>query len=470
MIDLSSTIAAISTPAGVGGIAVVRISGAQAFDVCDKIFASPTGKKLSEQKTATAHFGKIIFENTTIDEVLATVFRAPHSFTGEDTVEISCHGSTYIQQQILQALMGSGASMAQPGEFTMRAFLNGKMDLAQAEAVADLIASSTRAMHRVAMQQMRGGYSNDIRALRDKLLHFASMLELELDFTDEDVEFANRDELKNLLREILRVIEKLTASFSVGNAIKKGVPVAIVGAPNVGKSTLLNALLNDEKAIVSDIEGTTRDAIEDTITLGGVLFRFIDTAGIRHSTDVVENLGIERTFEKMSKAAIVILLLDATRPETFGSLEKIQAQLSAEQQLVVVVNKSDALNNSCHCGLDPQSPDFEIAGQARNDSGIKLSAKNKTGLQELEQKLLECASIPNSLGSDSIVSNARHYEAFSHAQQSIERALEGLNTGLSEELVAFEIREATRLLGSIVGDISDNDILGNIFEKFCVGK
>jgi len=453
MIDLTSTIAAISTPAGAGGIAVVRVSGRQVFEICDKIFVSPAGKKLSEQKTATAHVGKIVVEGSVVDEVIATVFRAPRSFTGEDTVEIACHGSTYIQQQILQALIGCGASMAQSGEFTMRAFLNGKMDLAQAEAVADLIASSTRAMHRVAMQQMRGGYSDDIRSLRGKLLHFASMLELELDFSDEDVEFANRSELKKLLQEIISVIEKLTASFAVGNAIKRGVPVAIVGAPNVGKSTLLNALLNDEKALVSDVAGTTRDAIEDTATLGGVLFRFIDTAGIRHSTDHVEQLGIERTFEKIGKASIIILLLDATRPETFESVAVIQSLLTAEQKLIVAVNKMD------YCQLPLPTASY-----------LPLSAKNKTGLHELEQMLLRLAAIPDSLDSDSIVSNARHYEAFVHAHQSLARALEGVEAKLSEELVAFEIREAAQHLSSIVGDISDSDILGNIFEKFCIGK
>jgi tRNA modification GTPase len=440
-----------------GGIAVIRVSGEQAFSICDKIFVSPVGKKLTEQKTATAHFGKVVVEGSVVDEVIATVFRAPRSFTGEDTVEISCHGSPYIQQQILQALIGCGASMAQGGEFTLRAYLNGKMDLAQAEAVADLIASSTRAMHRVAMQQMRGGYSNDIRSLRDKLLHFASMLELELDFSDEEVEFANRDELKKLLKEILSVAEKLTASFSVGNAIKKGIPVAIVGAPNVGKSTLLNALLNDEKALVSDVEGTTRDAIEDTVMLGGVLFRFIDTAGIRRSADLVENLGIERTFEKMSKAAIVILLLDATRPETFKSVADIQPQLTAEQQLIVAVNKIDSEFST-------------LNSQFSTLNYFHLSAKNKAGLHELEKELLRLSAIPDSLDSDSIVSNVRHYEAFVHAQQSLEQALNGLSIGLSEELVAFEIREATRHLSSIIGDISDNDILGNIFEKFCIGK
>lgn len=439
-----------------GGIAVIRASGKQAFDICDKIFVSSSRKKLFGQKTATAHFGKIVFENNVVDEVIATVFHAPHSFTGENTVEISCHGSTYIQQQILQALIHSGASMAQPGEFTMRAFLNGKIDLAQAEAVGDLIASSTRSMHSVAMQQMRGGYSNDIRSLRDKLLHFVSMIELELDFTDEDVEFADRDELKKLLQEIITLIAKLTDSFSVGNAIKRGVPVAIVGAPNVGKSTLLNALLNDEKALVSDIEGTTRDAIEDTITLGGALFRFIDTAGIRHSTDYVENLGIERTYEKMAKAAIVILLLDATRHETLKSVEEIQLQLTPEQKLIIAVNKVD----------NPST----LSSQFSTLNHIALSAKNKTGLQELEQTLLKHAAIPDNLERNSVVSNARHYEAFIHAQQALIRALEGLGSNLSEELIAFEIREAIQHLSSIMGDISDNDILGNIFEKFCIGK
>jgi tRNA modification GTPase len=463
LIDPTSTIAAIATPPGTGGIAVIRLSGAQALAVADRIFTSPTGKKLAEQKTGTVHFGAIAYDGEAIDEALAAVFRAPASYTGEDTVEISCHGSTYVQQQVLRALVGCGAQPAQPGEFTMRAFLNGKIDLAQAEAVGDLIASETRAMHRVAMQQMRGGYSAEVRALRQQLLHFASMLELELDFADEDVSFADREELKTLLQNILHAIAKLTDSFAAGNAIKKGIPVVIVGSPNVGKSTLLNALLNDEKALVSDLAGTTRDAIEDSVTIGGVLFRFIDTAGIRSGAEQVERLGIERSYQKLRQAQIVLLTLDATlaADNLQRTLRHFLQKVAREQPLIALLNKADRVSAA--------ELAEKLALLPPSCTPLALSAKNRTGLAALEQELLRLAAIPDSLDG-SIVSNLRHYEALAGARQALERALSGLNSGLSEELIAFEIREATQRLACITGEIADADILNNIFRNFCIGK
>jgi tRNA modification GTPase len=463
LIDPTSTIAAIATPPGTGGIAVVRLSGAQALAVADRLFTSPSGKKLAGQKTGTVHFGSIAHGGETIDEALVAVFRAPASYTGEDMVEISCHGSAYVQQQILRALVGCGAQPAQPGEFTMRAFLNGKIDLAQAEAVGDLIASETRTMHRLAMQQMRGGYSAQIRALREKLLHFASLLELELDFADEDVNFADREDLKKLLLDVLHDIAALTDSFAAGNAIKKGIPVVIAGRPNVGKSTLLNALLNDEKALVSDIAGTTRDAIEDSATLGGVLFRFIDTAGIRSGAEHVEQLGIERSYQKLEQAQIVLLTLDATLApaDLQHTLRYFLQKVTREQSLIALLNKADRLGET------------ELAEkQALLQPPCKLlvlSAKNRTGIPALEQELLRLAAIPANLDG-SIVSNRRHYEAFVGARQALERALSGLNSGLSEDLIAFEIREATQRLACITGEIADTDILNNIFKNFCIGK
>ena len=463
MIDLTSTIAAIATPPGTGGIAVIRLSGAQALALADKIFASPSGKKLAEQKAGTVHFGAIARGGETIDEALATVFRAPASYTGEDTVEISCHGSAYVQQQALRALVDCGAQPAQPGEFTMRAFLNGKIDLAQAEAVGDLIAAETRTMHRIAMQQMRGGYSAEVKALREKLLHFASMLELELDFADEDVTFANREELQALLQDVMQAISKLTASFAAGNAIKKGISVVIVGSPNVGKSTLLNALLNDDKALVSDVAGTTRDAIEDSVTLGGALFRFIDTAGIRSGAERVEQLGIERTYQKLEQAQIVLPVLDATlaAAELQHTLRFFLQKVGKEQSLVALLNKADRVSAA------------ELAEKVALLQPLckllALSAKNRTGMAALEQELLRLAAIPDNLDG-SIVSNLRHYEAFVGAQQALARALSGLNSRLSEELIAFEIREATQRLAEVTGEIADADILNHIFRNFCIGK
>lgn len=463
MIDLTSTIAAIATPPGTGGIAVIRLSGSQATAVADKIFTSPSGKKLADQKTGTVHFGAIAHGGEAIDEALAAVFRAPASYTGEDTVEISCHGSPYVQQQLLQALADCGAQPAQPGEFTLRAFLNGKIDLAQAEAVGDLIASETRAMHRVAMHQMRGGYSAEIRALREKLLHFASMLELELDFADEDVTFANREELNALLQDVLQAIARLTDSFAAGNAIKKGVPVVIVGSPNVGKSTLLNALLNDERALVSDVAGTTRDAIEDSVTLGGTLFRFIDTAGIRSGAEHVEQLGIERSYQKLEQAQIVLPVLDATlaAADLQSVLSGFLQKISRGQSLVALLNKADRVGEA--------ELAEKVALLRPSCTLLAISAKNRTGMAALEQELLRLAALPAHLDG-SIVSNLRHYEAFIGAHQALARALSGLSSGLSEELIAFEIREATQHLAEVTGEIANTDVLNNIFKNFCIGK
>ncbi|MDR1343410.1 MAG: tRNA uridine-5-carboxymethylaminomethyl(34) synthesis GTPase MnmE [Prevotellaceae bacterium] len=460
---MTSTIAAISTPPGTGGIAAIRLSGAQALAIADRIFTSPSGKRLAEQKAGTVHFGSIAHSGEAIDEALVSVFRAPASYTGEDTVEISCHGSTYIQQKIMQALIDAGAQSAQPGEFTMRAFLNGKIDLSQAEAVGDLIASGTRAMHRVAMQQMRGGYSAEIKALREKLLHFASMLELELDFADEDVDFADRDELTALLKDILRATAKLTDSFAVGNAIKKGIPVVIAGSPNVGKSTLLNALLNEERALVSSEAGTTRDAIEDCVTLGGVLFRFIDTAGIRSGAGYVEQLGIDRSYQKLEQAQIVLAVLDATlsAAELRSNLLALLQKVDGKKTTIALLNKADKVDSA-------ELAEKESALQPLCRA-LTISAKTRAGMATLEEQLVQLAALPDNLDVG-IVSNLRHYEALASAQQALTRALEGLDGKLGEELIAFEIREAAQRLGSITGAIADTDILDNIFKNFCIGK
>ncbi|MDR0415611.1 MAG: tRNA uridine-5-carboxymethylaminomethyl(34) synthesis GTPase MnmE, partial [Prevotellaceae bacterium] len=449
MIDLTSTIAAISTPPGTGGLAVIRLSGAEALSIADRIFTTPSGRRLTGQKGGTVHFGCVAHCGETVDEALAAVFRAPASYTGEDTVEISCHGSVYIQQKVVQALLDEGAQLAQPGEFTLRAFLNGKIDLAQAEAVGDLIASGTRAMHRVAMQQMRGGYSDEIRDLREKLLHFASLLELELDFADEDVELANRAELTGLLQDILRATAKLTDSFTVGNAIKRGVPVVIAGSPNAGKSTLLNALLNEDRALVSSEAGTTRDSIEGCATLGGVLFRFTDTAGLRPAASHVEQLGIERSYRMLEQAQIVLAVLDATltAAELQSSLTALLQRTGGQKPTLALLNKADL--------PDGDELAEKVSLLQPLCKTLSISAKTRAGLETLEELLVQLAALPDNLDTDGIVSNLRHYEALASAQQALTRALEGLDKGLGEELVAFEIREAAQRLGSITGAITD---------------
>ena len=460
----SDIIAAISTPAGIGGIAVVRLSGKGCIGLVDRVFKSPSGKKLAGCKANTIHFGAIMKDDAVFDEVLASVFHSPNSFTGQESVEISCHGSIYIQQGILQLLLDNGARLATAGEFTQRAFMNGKMDLSQAESVADLIASSSAATHRLAMNQMRGGFSTKLIELRTNLLNFASLIELELDFSEEDVEFANRDNLKQAAQNIHIHIQKLADSFALGNVVKTGIPVAIIGETNAGKSTLLNLLLREEKAIVSDVHGTTRDVIEDTITIDGLMFRLIDTAGIRDTDDVVESLGIERTFKKLEQASIVLWVVDAeTEDDHALELSKKILPMIEGKKLILVFNKVDiipaARKESKVLLLEKELPDR-----------IFISAKYQQGTDELQKQLVDAANIPEFGEQDVIVTNMRHYEALRKAQEAIERVSSGLESGLSSDFLAQDIRECMHYLGEITGQISTDEILGNIFSKFCIGK
>ncbi len=460
----NNTIVAISTAPGSGGIAVIRISGKDSFEITDKIFTNPSHKKLSEIEANKALFGRIVFQDEIVDEVISTVFKAPHSFTGENVVEIACHGSVFIQQSILKLLIDLGCSLAQPGEFTQRAFLNGKMDLSQAEAVADLIATTSSQAHRMAMNQMRGGFSTELSKLRTRLLDFVSLVELELDFSEEEVEFADRSQLKTLTTEIELTIEKLTQSFKYGNAIKNGIPVALIGETNVGKSTLLNVLLNEEKAIVSDIHGTTRDVIEDTINLHGLTFRFIDTAGIRKTKDEIESLGIERTFQKIEQASIVLWVLDCTKVSEHLEwlTEKIERK-ALGKKVILIFNKIDKITTE---EKDVITEIFERFDGER----IYISAKNKINTHLLEDALVKAAQIPDVNSGDVIVSNLRHYEALQQALFSIQRVTNGLDQGLSGDFLSQDIRECMFHLGEITGQISNDDILGNIFSKFCIGK
>lgn len=460
-----STICAISTAPGVGGIAVIRISGPEAFKICDQIFLPKrAGKNLSTQKAYTLTYGSVIGNNNeTIDDVIAAVFRTPHSFTGEDTVEITCHGSTYIQQQILQSLISKGCRMAQPGEFTRLAFMNGKMDLSQAEAVADLIASTSAGQHRLALSQMRGGFSKELTELRNQLIHFTSLMELELDFSDhEELEFADRSQLHTLADHIERVISKLAQSFSIGNAIKNGIPVAIIGQTNAGKSTLLNALLNEDKAIVSDIHGTTRDVIEDTININGQIFRFIDTAGIRETSDRIEALGIERSFKALDQAQIVILMYDLTRDiKEFEAFYQDMSQRLVNKSIILAMNK---------CDVSPtlSLPSFPFSTEGWHK--ISISAKSKLHIPELQQLLTSVSAIPTIQQSDIIVTNARHYEALTHALDAIHRVQDGLNSGLSGDFISQDLRECIFHLSDIVGEVTTDQVLQNIFRHFCIGK
>lgn len=458
------TICAIATAQGQGAIAVLRLSGSEAFRICEKIFIPmKEGKKLLLQKPNTIHFGQIVSNGEIIDEVLVSLFKAPNSYTGEDVVEISCHGSRFIQQKILQLLIQNGASHAQAGEFTMRAFLNGKMDLSQAEAVADLIASETDAARRVAMRQMRGGFADELKGLRDEMVRFVSLMELELDFSEEDVEFADRNAFLILISKIEKVIARLTESFSFGNVLKNGVPVAIVGEPNVGKSTLLNVLLNEERAIVSEIAGTTRDVIEDVIIIDGFAFRFIDTAGIRHTHDIVETLGIERTFDKIKNAAVVLLLVDArTDMEVMDKkIDELKEKISNNQKLVLVVNKTD-LTENLFCAFN----NFE----EKTDAIVFLSAKYKQNIDGLIDVLLTTVHNNNFHQNEVIVTNTRHYEALIQTLNSIQNIKHGFQNQLATDLLTIDIRECLHHLGSITGEITTDEILGNIFSKFCIGK
>ncbi|WP_418551340.1 tRNA uridine-5-carboxymethylaminomethyl(34) synthesis GTPase MnmE [Prevotella sp.] len=482
--NTQDTICAIATAQG-GAISIIRISGRDAINITDKIFYAAGNKHtpLAERPANTITFGLIKNGNDEIiDEVLVSIFRAPHSYTGEDSVEISCHGSSYILQQVMQLLINNGCRAAGPGEYTQRAFLNGKMDLSQAEAVADLIAATSAATHRMAMNQMRGGFSRELSILRDKLLHLTSLMELELDFSDhEELEFADRSELKDIASQIERVISHLTNSFSMGNALKNGVPVAIVGETNAGKSTLLNALLNEERAIVSDIHGTTRDVIEDTINLEGITFRFIDTAGIRETTDAIETLGIERSFQKLDQANIVLWVIDATcAEEQFKQLSDQIIPRCKDKHLIIVLNKFDLLDdrakelltNSINNKEGDNSSFTTILGNVPKECVVMpLSAKNKDGLQGLQKQLISYTTIPDMSQNDIVVSNIRHYEALKYALDAIHRVQDGLNAQLSGDLISEDLRQCLFHLAEIVGgEITTDEVLGNIFKHFCIGK
>ena len=460
---LNDTIIALATPSGAGAIAVIRLSGPEAITICSRFFKSIHGKDLNKQKTHTIHLGHIIDNNKTLDEVLVSVFKNPNSYTGENVIEISCHGSIFIQQEIIQLFLRNGCRMASAGEFTLRAFLKGKLDLSQAEAVADLIASDNEASHQIAMQQMRGGFSSEIAKLREELLNFASLIELELDFAEEDVEFADRKQFKDLVNRIVFVLKRLIDSFAVGNVIKNGIPVAIVGEPNVGKSTLLNALLNEERAIVSEIAGTTRDTIEDEIVIGGIAFRFIDTAGIRETKDVVESIGIKKTFEKIEQAQVVVYLFDAEKfkanSEKFiVEIEKIKNKYPLKP-LLVIANKLDKLSEKEVKTLQTSIDNLHL-----------LSAKTGIGVEALKDKLLGFVNTGALRNNETIVTNSRHYDALLKAFEEVTKVKYGLDSGLSGDLLAIDIRQALYHFGEITGEITSDDLLGNIFANFCIGK
>lgn len=464
--DSKQTIVAIATPPGMGAIAVIRLSGERAIEITDKVFRpARQGKRLRNQKAYTIHYGSIMDGAREVDQVLVSLFRSPHSYTGEDVIELSCHGSTVIQQQLLELLVRHGARLAQPGEFTLRAFMNGKIDLSQAEAIADLIASTSETARRVALNQMRGGISNKLTELRNELLKFTALVELELDFSEEDVEFANRHELEMLINNIISEIDKLSASFSQGNAIKTGIPVTIAGKPNVGKSTLLNRLLNEEKAIVSEIAGTTRDAIEDTIHLGGINFRFIDTAGLRQTTDTIESIGIERAFAKIEKARIVLYIADAQNDtrEIVDEVNRFAVKITPSQSLIVLVNKEDKSSQS-HVDEILST----LAGNGFN--ALAISAKAGHNVELLQQQLIAIGKADMPENEDVVVTNIRHYNALQSARASLQQVLNGLHANLSGDLLAIDIHQTIDYLSEITGEISNDEVLGFIFSKFCIGK
>ncbi len=458
------TIVALATPSGAGAIAIIRLSGKDAITIAADVFQSVSGKDITKQKTHTIHLGHITDNGKIYDQVLLSIFKGPNSYTGENVIEISCHGSTFIQQQIIQLLLRKGAKMAQAGEFTLRAFLNGKLDLSQAEAVADLIASDNEASHQIAMQQMRGGFSNEIAKLREELLNFASLIELELDFAEEDVEFADRTQFHELLERIEFVLKRLIDSFAVGNVIKNGIPVAIVGEPNVGKSTLLNALLNEERAIVSDIAGTTRDTIEDELVINGIGFRFIDTAGIRETQDHVESIGIQKTFEKIEQAQVVMFLVDSTEL-TMESLERLKVEVEKirnkypQKALLTIFNKKDKLDESLLTNLKSQI-----------ENSIFISAKQKVGIEELKNELISFVNTGALRNNETIVTNTRHYDSLLKALEEIQKVKWGLDSEISSDLMAIDIRSALYFFGEITGEVTNDELLGNIFANFCIGK
>lgn len=458
------TICAIATPQGVGGIAVIRLSGYQATDICQKVLRTArTGRPILSYTPNMARYCCFYSGERLIDEVVATYYASPRSYTGDDTVEIACHGSLYIQQQIVESLIAEGARLAEPGEYTLRAFINGRLDLSQAEAVADLIDSNTSSAHSLAMHQLRGGFSQSIAELREKFVNLASLMELELDFSDEDVEFADRTELLNLLHEIDTRVSELTASFRLGNAVKNGVPVAIVGKPNVGKSTLLNALLNEDRAIVSDIPGTTRDTIEDSVVIDGITFRFIDTAGIRNSDNEIENYGIERTYKAIDKAAVVLYMFDITNT-TPSNLRKVIDQLSAEgrltdKHLIPIANKADLVS-------DQASIEAFAAGP---DTPILISAKDKMNISQITHRLVEGVKAGRQID-NTLLTNARHYEAFLHILEAVKAVRTGIDSSVPGDLLMVDVRQALYYLGLITGQVTSDELLGNIFGRFCIGK
>jgi tRNA modification GTPase len=452
------TIIALATPNGLGAISLIRVSGKDAILITDKLFRSKKNKVLSDQKSHTVHLGHLLKNNREIDEVLITLFKGPHSYTGEDTIEISCHGSTYIQKEIINLYLDNGIRSANPGEFTLRAFINGKMDLNQAEAVADLIASENEGSHKLAMQQMKSGFSNDLKKLRAELLHFSSMIELELDFSQEDVEFAEREEFKKLTKKIQSELKILIDSFQSGNVLKNGISVAIAGKPNAGKSSLLNTLLNEDKAIVSDIPGTTRDSIEDSLVIEGINFRFTDTAGLRETVDVIESKGIEKTKEKIKKAKILLYLFDCN-DTNFREIESsINSFKRNDLSIILVRNKID-LKNQNQTLLDDLN-DFEL---------LEISATDSDSVSKLKNRLVNEVDILNPYN-DIIISNSRHYEALIKALKAIEEVNIGLKENISGDLLSVDIRRSIEYLAEITGEITNDDVLGNIFANFCIGK
>jgi tRNA modification GTPase len=459
----NDTIVALATPSGSGAVAIIRMSGKNAITIASEVFQSVSGKNLIKQKTHTIHLGTIVDGTKIYDQVLVSIFKNPNSYTGEDVIEISCHGSVFIQQQIIQLLLRKGCRMAQAGEFTLRAFLNGKLDLSQAEAVADLISSDNEASHQIAMQQMRGGFSNEIAKLREELLNFASLIELELDFAEEDVEFADRTQFHDLLNRIEFVLKRLIDSFAVGNVIKNGIPVAIVGEPNVGKSTLLNALLNEERAIVSDIAGTTRDTIEDELVIDGIGFRFIDTAGIRETKDVVESIGIKKTFEKIEQSQVVVYLFDSTEFVTSSSKFKIEIEKIKNQfplkPLVIIGNKADKLTEN-----------EVVLLKSEIENILLISAKEKIGIEDLKNQLLSFVNTGSLRNNETIITNTRHYDSLHKALEEIQKVKFGLSSGIPSDLMAIDIKQALYYFGEITGEVTNDELLGNIFANFCIGK
>ena len=474
-VDLQDTIVALATPAGSGAIGVIRLSGSNAIAIANQHFKA---KDLTKVASHTIHLGYVRDEaQKIIDQALVSVFNAPNSYTKENVVEISCHGSRYIQQQLIELFVRQGARLAREGEFTLRAFLNGQMDLSQAEAVADLISAESESAHQLALAQMRGGFSDEIKKLRDELIHFASMIELELDFGEEDVEFANRQDLKDLVTKILTIIKRLLDSFQLGNAIKHGVNTVIAGRPNAGKSTLLNALLNEERAIVSNIAGTTRDTIEEVLNIKGVQYRLIDTAGIREATDQIEAIGVQKTLEQVAKSAILVYVYDImqlTPPEVQEDLNKLDRE---DMNIIVIANKWDELQSMHDKQFELRDAEYTTKGWFKIDNALRekyptinLSAKNKTEIETLKNQLFDLVASGEISNNTSIVSNSRHYAALQSALDSLDSVLYGLESGITGDFLAMDIRHALNYLGEITGEISTDDLLGNIFSRFCIGK